>query len=117
MSATICFFTDEDIYAAVAPALRRLGHDALSTPESGRRGQSDESQLEWAALHDRAIVTFNVRHFAKLHRDWIDQGRHHAGIIVSSQRTIGDVIARLRRMAATLDAETLKDTIQYLGNW
>jgi len=61
MSATICFFTDEDIYAAVAPALRRLGHDALSTPESGRRGQSDESQLEWAALHDRAIVTFNVR--------------------------------------------------------
>jgi len=117
MSTAVRFFTDEDIYGAVAPALRRLGYDALSTPESGRRGQADQSQLEWAAQHDRAIVTFNVGHFAKMHRKWIDEGRHHAGVIVSKQRPIGDVIARLHRLATTLDAETLEDTIQYLSNW
>lgn len=117
MSTAVRFFTDEDIYSAVARALRRLGYDALSTPESGRRGQADQSQLEWAAQHDRAIVTFNAGHFAKMHRNWIDQGRHHAGIIVSKQRPIGDVIARLERLAEALDAETLADTIQYLGNW
>jgi len=43
------FLTDEDIYAAVAPALRKIGLDAISTPEAMRLGQSDESQLTYAA--------------------------------------------------------------------
>jgi hypothetical protein len=67
------FFTDEDVYGAVAPALRREGIDAVSTPEAGRRGQSDESQLEWASSEGRVLVTFNVAHFAKLHSDWLDR--------------------------------------------
>jgi hypothetical protein len=29
----IRFFTDEDVYGSVAPALRRAGRDALSTPD------------------------------------------------------------------------------------
>ena len=28
------FFTDEDVYAAVAPALTKAGGDAVSTPEA-----------------------------------------------------------------------------------
>ena len=43
------FFTDEDVYAAVAVALRKAGLDAVSTPEAGRLGESDDSQLAWAA--------------------------------------------------------------------
>lgn len=38
-------FTDEDVYGAVAPALRKAGLDAISSPEADRLGQSDESQL------------------------------------------------------------------------
>ena len=34
--ARVRFFTDEDIYGAVAPALRRFGFDAASRPEAGR---------------------------------------------------------------------------------
>jgi len=44
------FFTDEDIYGAVAVALSKAGYDALSTPDVGRRREADESQLEWATL-------------------------------------------------------------------
>jgi len=44
----IRFFTDEDIYGAAAVALRRAGFDAVSTPETGRLGETDESQLVWA---------------------------------------------------------------------
>ena len=40
MSA-VAIFTDEDVYAAVAPALRKAGLDAVSTHEVGRRGESD----------------------------------------------------------------------------
>ena len=53
------FFTDEDIYAAVAVALRKAGLDAVSTPEAGRLGESDDSQLAWAADQGRVLVTFN----------------------------------------------------------
>ena len=56
--ARIRFFTDEDVYGAVAPSLRKSGFDAISTPESGRMGEPDESQLKWAANEGRILVTF-----------------------------------------------------------
>ncbi|MEW5941162.1 MAG: DUF5615 family PIN-like protein [Chloroflexota bacterium] len=116
MSA-IRFFTDEDVYGAVAPALRRAGIDALSTAEAGRGGESDESQLDWASNENRALFTFNVGHFAKLHANHMAEGRHHAGIIVSSQRPIGDVIRRLLHLASALDAESMPDRLEFLSDW
>jgi len=111
------FFTDEDVYAAVAAGLRKAGWDAQSTPEAGRLGESDESQLDFAAADGRVVVTFNVAHFAALHAEWMRQGRHHAGIVVSSQRPIGDVLRRLLRLATALDAEALCDRLEYLSDW
>jgi hypothetical protein len=113
----IRFFTDEDIFGAVAPALRRAGFDAISTPEAGRLNESDESQLAWAAQSGRTLVTFNVSHFANLHPEWMAQTRHHAGIIVSSQRPIGDLLARLVHVADEVDAETMVDRLEFLSNW
>ena len=111
------FFTDEDIYAAVAVALRKAGLDAVSTPEAGRLGESDDSQLAWAADQGRVLVTFNVAHFSALHSTWIGAGRHHAGIAVSSQRPIGDVVRRLLHLADTLDATAMQDRLEFLGDW
>jgi hypothetical protein len=111
------FFTDEDIYGAVAPALRRAGVDAISTPETAPLAQSDESQLERAAADGRAIVTFNVGHFAELHSRWMEEGRHHAGIVVSQQRPIGEVIRRVHHLASVLDAEALCDRFEFLSDW
>lgn len=113
----IRFFTDEDIYNAITVALRRSRVDVCSTPEVGHRGQSDESQLEWALTEGRVIVTFNVAHFTELHTSWLRQGRHHAGIIVSSQRPIGDVVRRLLHLFGTLDAESMCDRLEFLGDW
>ena len=115
--AAIRFFTDEDVYSAIAPALRRARIDARSTLEVGRGGQSDKSQLEWASTEDRVIVTFNVAHFAELHATWLRQGRHHAGIIVSSQRPIGEVIRRLLHLSGSLDAESMADRLEFLSDW
>jgi hypothetical protein len=111
------FFTDEDIHGGVAVALCRRGLDAISTPEAGRRGETDERQLEWAANNGRAIVTFNVAHFATLHASWSEQGKSHAGIIVSSQRPIGDVIRRLQNLAAALTADEIYNQLVFLGDW
>jgi len=111
------FFTDEDVYAAVANALRKAGWDAVSTPEAGRLGESDESQLAWAAGQGRVLVTFNVAHFAELHAAWMRQGRHHVGIVVSSQRPVGDMLRRLLHLAGTLEADALQDRLEFLGDW
>jgi hypothetical protein len=116
MSA-IRFFTDEDVYGAIAGALRRAGFDATSTAEASRLRESDDAQLRWAASHGFAIVTFNVGHFAARHVAWIQRGEHHAGIIVSRQYSIGEVVRRLLHLANTLDAETMRDRLEFLSDW
>jgi hypothetical protein len=116
MSA-IRFFTDEDVYGAVAVALRRAGFDALSTPEAGRLNESDESQLLFAASQGCAIVTFNVAHLAARHAEWMRRGQNHAGVIVSRQHPIGEILRRLLNLAHTLDAESMRNRLEFLSDW
>lgn len=115
--AAIRFFTDEDVYGAIAPSLRKSGFHAISTPESGRFGGSDESQLHWAADEGRVLVTFNVAHFSNLHALWMSQGRHHCGIVVSQQRPIGDFLRRLLNLGSQLNQETMRNRLEFLGDW
>lgn len=111
------FFTDEDIYAAVAVVLRRAGFDAVSAPEVNRLGETDEDQLIWSASQQRVLVTFNVADFASLHASWLASEQHHFGIIVSIQRPIRDIASRLLNLAHYLEADVLRDRIEFLSNW
>ena len=111
------FFMDEDVYGAVALALRNSGCDAVSTPEAERLGESDESQLQWASEKGRALVTFNVAHFANLHSVWMERGQHHGGIIVSVQRPIGDLLRRLLDLAGSFDCDAMRDRLEFLSDW
>jgi hypothetical protein len=86
-------------------------------PEAGRLATSDESQLEWASANDRSIVTFNVAHFASLHRDWMRSGRSHAGVILSSQQPIGELLRRLGKLLDALDADSMRDRLEFLADW
>ncbi len=115
--ASIRFFTDEDVYGSIAPALRRSGFDAMSTPEASRLCESDESQLLWAANQGRVLVTFNVAHFTGMHAAWLRGGRHHTGIVVSIQRPIGDLLRRLLHLGNTLDADATRDRLEFLSDW
>ena len=109
--------TDEDVHRAVAVRLCASGYDAMTTPEVNRLGESDESQLAWAAQDSRVLLSFNVSDFARLHNDWIREGRHHCGIVVSAQRPIGDVVRRLLHLAHVMDREQMCDRLEFLTNW
>jgi hypothetical protein len=113
----IRFFTDEDIYGAIAPALRRMGFDAVSTPEVNHLSASDHDQLAWAAAASRALVTFNVGDFAGQHAHWLQSSNHHWGIILSALRPIGELLRRLHHLATTLDAEAMRDRLEFLSDW
>jgi uncharacterized protein with PIN domain len=111
------FYTDEDVYGNIPKILRREGYDAVSTPDEGRQQNSDESQLSWAAAEERTLITFNVAHFTRLHKAWLQQGKSHAGIIVSSQRPLGDTVRRLLNLANSFEREAMFDRLEYLSDW
>lgn len=113
----IRFFTDEDVFRVVAPQLRAAGDDAISTPEANRLSESDESHLIWAASQGRAVISFNIPHFAKLHQQWMGRDAPHAGIILSKQWSEGLVIRALLRLANSLGADEMKNRLEYLSRW
>jgi len=73
------FYSNENFPLPVVEALRRLGHEVLTTQETGEvvRAQPDAAVLAFAATTDRVLLTLNRRHFIRLHLD----GTPHAGIV------------------------------------
>ena len=76
-------YANENFPQPVVEALRRLGHDVLTTHDAGqsRRALPDSDVLRFAVAQDREVVTINRRDFIRLHQ----QNTQHAGIIVCSE--------------------------------
>lgn len=62
-------YADENFPLEVVEELRRLGHDVLTAHEAGQanRAITDEKVLDFAVLHDRAVLTLNRWEFIGLH--------------------------------------------------
>src|SRR5438105_15054510 len=71
------FYTDEDFSFPVALELRLLSHDVVTAQEDGRTSTPDPDILARAHILGRAVLTYNRRHFERLHR----QGAAHRGIL------------------------------------
>lgn len=76
-------YANENFPQPVVDALRRLGHDVLTTHDAGRSGKAvpDSEVLSFAVSEDRAVMTINRRDFIHLHQ----RDSRHAGIIVCSE--------------------------------
>jgi len=79
--------------------------------------QRDDSQLSFAANQGRLLLTANARDFTQLHRDWLCQGRTHAGIMLVPQQrySTGEMVRRLLRAAASGVERT--SGLYYLSNF
>ena len=99
---------DEDFSYPVVQRLRQLGHDLLTAHEAGQAGQSitDAAVLAFATAAGRAVVTFNRRHFIRLHAEVAS----HAGIIVCTRDD--EVLALADRIHQQLQSvPTLQDQL------
>lgn len=114
----IRFYLDEDtISRALMNALSARGVDILSAHVAGLIAVPDSRHLEYATSLGRVLFTFNTRDFARIHREWQMQSRHHAGIVVSEQAPVGQLMRRILRLADTLSAEDMIDRLEFLGSW
>jgi predicted nuclease of predicted toxin-antitoxin system len=114
------FHLDEDTEShALMRALRDRGVDLTTTSELGLGEASDEQQLEAAALAGRVLVTYNAADFCRLHGEYLRTGRHHAGIVIAAQQqhSAGDMMRRLLRLRSALDAEAMRDRLEFLSRW
>ena len=90
-------YANENFPLPAVEALRRLGHELRTTAEAGIV-LSDHAVLTQAAAQGRAVLTFNRRHFIRLH----GESPQHAGIIICTFDT--DFAALASRINAALHA-------------
>ncbi len=113
----ISLYLDEDVDVALAPALRRRGIDVLTTQAAGNVQQRDEDQLTFATQVGRVFFTHNRGDFALLHKKMIEEGRSHAGVILSDQHPLGTLLRRLSRLCFHLTQEEMANRLEFLGTW
>ena len=91
---------DEDFSRPVVERLRQLGHEVTTAQEAGmaHQGIGDAKVLAFATQGGRALLTFNRRHFIRLHRSTLS----HAGIIVCTRDD--DIVALARRIHEAIEA-------------
>ena len=74
------FLADENFPYPVTEELRRLGHDVATMADLGKANQavSDEEVLSIAVVEARTVLSYNRRHFIRLH----NTSPYHSGIVV-----------------------------------
>ena len=95
-------YANENLPLPVVEELRRRGHDAVTVAETGRANQemSDDQVLEFAVSDERAVLTFNRKHFFRLHR----QRPAHLGIVACTYDP--DFLALAERIDGALASTT-----------
>lgn len=68
---------NEHLSPRLSGQLRKHGFDVTTSQDLNLLSTSDEEQLAFAASEQRAILTFNVRDFSRLHHEYLMQGKEH----------------------------------------
>jgi hypothetical protein len=113
-SLFIRLYVDEDVHESIASELRRRGYDVLNTREVNQRGLSDAEQLAYAAAENRTLFSFNAADYIALHKKYLDQGREHAGIIISNQIPIGETVRRILILLNQVSADEMRTQLRWL---
>jgi hypothetical protein len=84
-------YADEDFDFGVVEELRRLGHDVVTAQEAGQANQAipDHAVLAFGSGLGRALLTFNRRHFRRLH----PAAQPHRGIVICTRDSSAAALA------------------------
>jgi len=112
-SRPAALYCDEDVSVVLAAMLRARGFPVTTARDAGHLGHVDLYQLQVAADADRILLTHNRADFERLHGQWIESGRRHAGIIIARRRLPGELTVRLGRLLGRLSADDFTNQLFY----
>lgn len=99
-------YLDEHIHPLMAAMLRERDIDCRSTQEESHLAATDEEQLSYSTAEHRVLVTFDRRDFVILAQQWASIDRHHAGLILSIQCPIHELLRYLLRCILAINMKT-----------
>jgi predicted nuclease of predicted toxin-antitoxin system len=108
---------DEHINPLLAEILGERGYDAVTVRSVGMPGATDHEILKWAARQDRAILTFNAVDFLRLAREYTKAEWEHAGIVVSDQISLRELLRRTLRLLGRRQSEDLRNSVEWLQSY
>ncbi len=108
-------YLDENIPVVLCTALTAHGVDCLTTQQAEKLGQPDDQQLAFATSQGRALVSFNAKDFLPLAQQWETIHRSHAGLILSKEWPIPELLRRFRRLLHHHQSETFENMILWLS--
>ena len=113
----IRLYLDEDAeQRALVNGLRDRNIDVVTAMDADMLGRTDREQLNYAIEHVCAIYSLNVGDFARLHKEYLDSGQEHFGIVlIPKQRyDVGEKIRRLAELVSSKTAEEIRNQIEFL---
>lgn len=87
----------------IGSRLRELGHDVVTVAERGWEAETDEDLLALCVGEQRALLTNNVADFAVIVGRWALEGRSHAGLVFTSDRSMPRSSDRIGQYVGALD--------------
>ena len=110
----IKLYLDEDVHKKIALSLRLKGYDVISAHEVKNQGLPDYKQLQYAISEQRAIFSFNVGDFDRLHKEYMQSGKEHFGILLSKQIPFNETFKRLTQFLFTHSSKEIKNNLFWI---
>ena len=118
MTASL-YFDEDSMDRQLLRALRARGVDVESALDAGMIERPDEEHLRYATSRGRALFTFNVGDFCRLHSKFLAAEEEHSGIIVARQQiySVGETMRRLLLLIGAVSAAEMRYRLEFLGHW
>ena len=113
-SLYIHLYFDEDVSAGIVDNLHTRGFDVLSSRDADTLGKPDNEQMFYAVSLSRAIVTHNRADFETQHREFLENGLKHFGVIIAKRRRDAEVVARLLSLLDDATAQEMENQLRYI---
>lgn len=110
------YFADEHINKDAIEQLRLKGLDIVHCSDVGMTSTADILLLEYAVQANRVMLTADRKDFRRLYFVWMEQERHHSGIILlhpdRHAKHIGEIVRIVMYFHELADtAEDMRDTL------
>lgn len=113
----IRLFLDENINPRLVSAINKHGFISTHIYETHLRAAPDVKILEYAYSLELTILTFNTRHFRIIHNDWVQKGKEHAGIIVSTEIPFSELLRRILILLNKTSKTEIKSQLRFLSEF